>query len=157
MAISIRKASIDYLEKCAQILEKSELGQMYFTNNIGKYIGNHLLQEGFDKQEIYVALKDNECIGFIWLQLNGIFHWFPYIHIVIVDSDYQGKGVARELMDFAQELSRQDHSDRVFLMVGDYNKNAISAYVHMGYTQVGSVPSLFVKGVDELIMMKLIL
>lgn len=152
----IIKADFSYLEACSEILKDSDLGQMYFVGKSGEYRGTHLLKEGFEKEEIYVSVNEaGACTGFIWLQLRGMFHWFPFIHVVVVAKAHRGKGISRQLMAHADDLAKEDRSDRMFLMVGSYNDQAISVYRHMGYEQVGEVPELFVKGINELLMMKL--
>lgn len=84
MKASIIKGNIKHLKPCAQILKDSVLGQKYFTDTDNHYIGERILKEGFEKGEIYVALEHSKCVGFAWIILNGIFHWFPFLHVLAV-------------------------------------------------------------------------
>lgn len=155
--MKIIKADKKYLSKCALILGESKLGQDYFINRAGEYNGEYLLKEGFEKNEIYVGINsDEECVGFSWIQDRGIFHWFPFLHIVAISKSYRGKGYGSSFMSHYENLASKNGANRIFLMVGSYNTKAIKLYKKLNYQEVGSVPELFVNGVDEILMMKII-
>jgi len=157
MNISIIKGDFKYLDDCAEILKGSELGITYFINRNDEYIGKDLLKEGFEKEEIYVALdEDKNCVGFVWILINGIFHCYPYLHVVAVKYELRGKGIGKQLMNFFEEVAFvQDNSPRAFLEVGGFNSKAIKLYKELGYVQVGEIPNLYVTGITEFLMMKL--
>jgi ribosomal protein S18 acetylase RimI-like enzyme len=97
MDITIVEGHISYLNCCVDILVNSELGQRYFSE---KGSAQKSLEEGFSRGEIYVALdKDNNCKGFVWVILNGIFHSFPYIHIIAVKIENRGQGIGKILLN----------------------------------------------------------
>lgn len=156
MDISIIKASHNNLDACASILGDSELGKRYFVDREDRYIGRELLKEGFDKGEISVALlEDGSCAGFVWIELNGIFHWFPFCHVVAVRADLRGKGVGTALMGRFHEVAfEEDKSPKAFLEVGDFNPSAIALYEKLGYQRVGVVQDLYIRGVGEILMVK---
>lgn len=156
MDIRIEKADQSRLGDCASILEGSELGRRYFADADGRYIGEELLREGFEKGEVSVALDEGgACLGFAWIQLNGIFHWFPFLHVVAVREDLRGCGIGSLLMErFERAAFVEDRSPKAFLMVADFNAEAIALYERRGYERVGAVPGLFLPGVDEILMMK---
>jgi len=92
MDVNIIKGEIEQLEVCAKILEDTILGQKYFKDRNDQYIGKSLLKEGFDEEEMVVALDgDGSCVGFAWMIPRGIFHWFPFIHVVAVKKNITGK------------------------------------------------------------------
>ncbi|HRY72947.1 MAG TPA: GNAT family N-acetyltransferase [Spirochaetia bacterium] len=157
MDIEIAKADLSRLGDCASILEGSELGRRYFCDARGRYIGGELLREGFEKEEVSVALGgDGACLGFAWIQPRGIFHWFPFLHVVAVRADLRGRGIGGKLMDlFERAAFVEERSPMAFLMVADFNAEAIALYGKRGYERVGAVPGLFLPGVDEILMMKL--
>lgn len=152
----IVKADLTYLDICTEILAQTELGQMYFIDRNDQYIGKELLKEGFDKNEIDVCLnEDSECVGFCWIQINGIFHWFPFLHVVVTDPHFFGQGIGCRMMEHFERISFEvDQSPKAFLMVGSYNSNAIRFYENRGYKRSGNIPDLFVKGIDEILMYK---
>lgn len=156
MTIQIIKGNLGHLADCAGILEDSALGQLYFLDSGGRYIGAELLAEGFDKDEIYVALDEaGQCLGFAWIIINGIFHWFPFLHVLAVKKTIRGNGVGKRLMALFEEIGFvQDGSDKVFLCVDDFSTEAIGLYKSMGYEEVGRIPGMYVPGVVTSLMMK---
>lgn len=151
MDIAIIKGSINHLDDCEDALVNSELGNRYFSE---KGSARKSLEEGFCKNEIYVAVDNNNCKGFIWVILNGIFHSFPYIHIVAVKSEYRGQGIGEDLLKFV-ENNYLSNSSKLFLVVADFNPNAKRLYKRLGYTEIGVIPDLYRKGICECLMMKL--
>ena len=157
MNISIIKCDLKYLDACAEILRGSELGMRYFISKSKEYVGKETLEEGFNKKEIYVALdENNNCVGFLWILIDGIFHCYPYLHVVAVKKELRGKGLGKQLMNFFEEMAFvEDNSSKAFLVVGSFNTDAKKLYERLGYVQVGEVPDLYVNGLTEFIMMKL--
>ena len=156
MNISVIKGCHTHLEACADILRDSTLGEKYFINNNQKYIGEQLLKEGFDKEEIYVAINElGECVGFAWIILNGIFHWFPFLHVLAVKKEARGNGIGKKLMAFFEDLSFiQENSNKVFLCVDNFSIEAIELYKHLGYETVGPIQDMYIPDVTTYLMMK---
>lgn len=151
MDLKIIKGNIDHMIDCEEALLKSQLGLKYFCQTGS---ARNSLEEGFSKGEIYVAIDENEdCIGFIWYILNGIFHSYPYLHIIAIKEENRGKGIGRKLMEFF-EISCFANYSKVFLVVADFNPRAKLLYEEIGYKQVGAVPSLYREGITEFLMMK---
>jgi len=121
MNIKVVKGNISYINDCEDALVNSELGKRYFS---AEGSARKSINEGFRKGEIYVALdKDNNCKGFVWVILNGIFHSFPYIHIVAVKSEDRGQGIGKILLKSVEEIFYKDYS-KLFLLVADFNPEA---------------------------------
>jgi len=150
MDITIIKGSINYLDDCEDALVNSELGGRYFSE---KGSARKSLEEGFSKNEIYVAVDNNNCKGFIWVILNGIFHSFPYIHIVAVKSENRGQGIGEVLLRFVEEEYFSNYS-KLFLVVADFNPKAKRLYERIGYSEIGEIPDLYRKGISECLMIK---
>ncbi|HKL41917.1 MAG TPA: GNAT family N-acetyltransferase [Clostridia bacterium] len=152
------KAGSEYLTDCSKILENTTLGQKYFLDSTGEYIGKKLLEEGFEKEEIYISFdknNKNQIIGFSWIQARGIFNWFPYLHVVAIAKENQGKGYGKKHMAHFESMCQEVFkASKGFLVVGKYNTKAIELYKKIGYQMVGSLPNLFVNGLDELFMYK---
>ena len=152
MKITITKGNIDYINDCEAALVNSELGIRYFSE---KGSARKTLEEGFAKEEIYIALDNNQrCMGFIWIILDGIFHSFPYLHIIAVKEEYRRNGVGKKLLKFFEEICFKDYT-KVFLVVADFNPNAKRLYEKIGYIEVGSIPNLYREGITESLMMKI--
>ena len=151
MEITITKGSIEYLEACEEALIISELGIKYFSQNGS---ARRALENGFVKKEIYVALDaDNNCLGFLWFILNGIFHSFPYLHIIAIKQENRKHGIGKQLLKFFEDTCFIDYP-KLFLVVADFNPSAQKLYESFGYIEVGTIPSLYREGITEHLMMK---
>ena len=152
MEIMIVKGSMDYINECENILLNSELGIRYFSQNGS---ARKTLEDGFVKEEIYVALDiNNNCMGFIWFLLKGAFHSFPYLHIIAVKEENRKLGIGKELLKFFEEVCFIDYT-KLFLVVADFNIDAKRLYESIGYVEVGILPNLYREGITEYLMMKL--
>lgn len=153
MNFKLIKGSIINLDDCIEALMKSELGAQYFSE---REKAENALIEGFEKEEIYVAVDERErCIGFIWYILHGAFHAFPYLHIVAVKEEYRGIGIGRSIIENFEDILSEKYS-KCFLVVADYNPKAKKLYEKIGYIEVGRIPDLYKKGVVEILMMRVL-
>lgn len=151
MEITITKGSMDYINDCEDALSKSELGTRYFSK---KGSARKALEEGFEKGEIYVALDIYQnCKGFIWFIPNGIFHSFPYLHIIAVKQESRNNGIGKKLLQFFEDVCFKDNA-KLFLVVADFNPDARMLYERTGYIEVGAMPGLYREGITEHLMMK---
>lgn len=151
MKMTIIKGSIEYINDCEDALVNSELGKRYFSQ---KGSARKALHEGFAEGEIYIALDACEsCKGFIWFILDGIFHSFPYLHIIAVKQESRNEGIGKKLLKFFEDSCFKDYS-KLFLVVADFNPDAKILYEKIGYIQVGTIPSLYREGITEHLMMK---
>lgn len=150
MEITIKKGSLEYLNDCEDTLLNSELGRKYFSNEGS---GKNAILEGLEQGNLYIALINDLCVGFIWYMPKGAFHSFPYLHIISVKEEHRNKGIGRKLMKFLEDIVFVN-ADKIFLVVADFNPEAKYFYEKNGYRQVGEIPSLYRKGITEYLMMK---
>lgn len=150
MNIVITKGRYKDLGDCEEALRKSELGKRYFTSEGS---AKEAVQEGFDNETLYVALKDGICVGFLYYLPKGAFHAFPYLHLVAVKEAYRGMGIGKKMIDYLESMLREK-STKLFLVVADYNPDAKRFYERLGYLQVGEIPDLYRQGITEYLMMK---
>lgn len=149
--ITVIKGSINYIDDCEEALVNSELGKRYFSE---KGSAQKSLEEGFNENDIYVAIdNNNNCKGFVWVILNGIFHSFTYIHIIAVKSESRGQGIGKILLKFIEDVYYKKYS-KLFLVVADFNQDAKRLYIDVGYSIIGDIPDLYRKGITECLMMK---
>lgn len=152
MEITIAKGSMEYINDCEDTLLNSELGMRYFSE---KGSARKALENGFNKEEIYVALDiSGNCKGFIWFILEGAFHSFPYLHIIAVKKEYRKLGIGKKLLEFFENICFKDYI-KLFLVVADFNPDAKMLYERIGYIEIGIIPSLYREGISEYLMMKL--
>lgn len=138
-----------YITDCTEILQKSELGNAYFSD---EQKAKAMLQYALEKKELYVALNEqNECVGFVYCMPKGVFGSYPYLHIISVKEDCRGNGIGSQLMSYFEE---KYPSDKYFLTVDDFNINAKKLYERLGYQCVGQLPDFYKKGIDCYLMMK---
>lgn len=102
---------------------------------------------------IYVAERNAQAVGFLWLVERGVFNRSGYIQLIGVHPDARGVGVGRMLIQFAEEKIFAQGRD-VFLLVSDFNTDAQRFYQRLGYRQVGKLDDYVVQGVSELIYYK---
>lgn len=151
MEITVIKGSINYIDDCEDALLNSELGKRYFSEK-GK--ARRALEEGFNENDIYVAIdSNNNCKGFVWVKLNGIFHSFPYIHIISVKRENRGQGIGKTLLKFIEDVYYEQYS-KLFLVVADFNPDTKKLYKDIGYSIIGDIPNLYREGITECLMMK---
>jgi len=112
MHIKITKGNMNHINDCEEALINSELGKRYFTES-GR--ARKALEEGFSKEEIYVAVDiNNNCMGFLWFIMSGAFHEFPSLHIIAVKEESRNHGVGKSLLQYFEDICFKDFS-RVFL------------------------------------------
>lgn len=151
MKITVVKGTEKYIEDCKAALMDSTLGSVYF-NSEEKALAS--VKECLERKQLYVALtEDNEFAGYEWIIPNGAFHSFPYLHIIAVKKELRGQGVGRQLLNYYAEIS-SEYASKAFLIVDDFNPDAQRLYEREGYTKVGAIPDIYIKGIDGYLMMK---
>lgn len=163
--MAIVQARQNDLDQCVEILFTSEIGSYYYPN---KELLKAELRIGIDRDKVFIQKSGRggvstnyDVLGLIWYQQEGMFHTFPYLHMIAVKDDCQKQGIGTELLDFfeAEVLkSGKNHiRTKVFLTVGDFNKNAESMYRRRGYNELCKIENLFRKGVIETLMTKTVI
>lgn len=151
MEVNVIPAKTKYLKDCVIALRKSDLGSVYFPED-DKAI--KAIEEGILKKEIFVAISsEGICLGFIWFILKGAFHSFSYLHIIAVKEEFRSMGIGRMLLKYFEDTTLK-YSNKLFLVVADFNPKAKELYQRMGYKEIGIIPNLYKKGVNECLMIK---
>lgn len=150
MDISIEKGSLEYINDCEEALLNSELGRTYFSRDGS---ARNAILEGLEQGNLYIALTNSDCAGFIYYMPKGAFHSFPYLHIISIKEKYRGKGIGKKLIYFLEDMVFVK-ANKIFLVVADFNPGGKRFYEKIGYRQVGEIPSLYRKGITEYLMMK---
>ncbi|SHJ33058.1 GNAT family N-acetyltransferase [Lutispora thermophila] len=150
MDISIEKGSLEYINDCEEALLNSELGRIYFSREGS---ARDAILEGLEQGNLYIALTNRDCVGFLYYIPKGAFHSFPYLHIISIKEEYRGKGIGKKLINFLEDMVFVK-TNKIFLVVADFNPDAKGFYERIGYRQVGEIPSLYRKGITEYLMMK---
>ena len=152
MNIAIRAAEEKHVVVCADILRKTEMGTVYFSNEEKTAA---LLHQAFAQRELFVALDDHEdCLGFMYLMPKGVFGSYPYLHILAVKEECRNLGIGRQLIRYFEENASDYASTKCFLTVDDFNPRARKLYESLGYQCVGELKDFYKKGVTSYLMMK---
>lgn len=156
--MNISKASDSDLENCVALILTTEMGKRYYPT---AQMLRSEMERGLREDELFVLKDDNGTVaGVLWYQLQGIFHSYPYLHIIAVGAEYQGKGLGKKLLAFfendALEHSSNHLRTRAFLTVGDFNRHAEDVYIRKGYVKVGELEGLFRRNITEKLYMKIV-
>ena len=121
--MSIKKSSVNDVQAIMKLVHQA---QLYFKNN-----GIDQWQDGYPKDEniysdidkghsyvliqnnimatMYIDFEDDQCnkdIDGQWLTNNQT---YAVIHRIVVDENYKGQNLAKQLLDFAIEQCLQNH------------------------------------------------
>ncbi len=151
MKIKICPSTLSHVNECKDAIIDSDLGSRYGTNDEQSSI---LFTEGIKNKEIYIAMDMNDqFLGYIWIDLTGVFSTFPYVRSIAVNKNYRGQGIGKKLLSFFEELGFKQ-SSKLFLLVSDFNTRAKKLYTELGYQEMAVIPNLFKPEISEFLMMK---
>ena len=150
--MNVRKASGHDVIKIVQIIFYTELGLLYFGDDMMKL--ERAIKAGIEKNEIYVSVNlQNECLGIIQVSKEGVFEKYPYIHFLAVDENERGKGIGTELLRYFEDVMHEKTS-KLFLLVGKWNEAAHRLYERTGYRDCCEFDGFYKHGVTEILMIK---
>ena len=103
-----------------------------------------------EMEELFVIEQDQKIIGSVTLSFTKDEEYKPiewlgpdtkhlYVHRLCVDPEQQGKGVARQLMDFAENYGKRQGCASVRLDTFSQNPRNIRFYKARGYQQRADV------------------
>jgi ribosomal protein S18 acetylase RimI-like enzyme len=100
------------------------------VNEFLKYVNPDLMQERLERGNFaFVAVVDDLVTGAIEVRSNN------HISLLFVKKEYQGRGIARELLELAIERCRQADN-----MIDEFDANsspyAVKVYERLGFTRV---------------------
>ncbi|HBI86243.1 MAG TPA: hypothetical protein DDX71_08195 [Ruminococcus sp.] len=155
--IRIRAAQQADMDACCEMLAESRLGEVYYPSR--KMIAD-ALEKAVSQDSFLVAVNSaDEPVGFIWYQARGMFHSFPYLHMIVVRSDQQHTGIGRKLMQTYEQDSLRllgALRTKAYLLVADFNDRAFEIYRKNGYELINQFDGLFRRNVNERLMVKTI-
>ena len=152
MNIVIKAAEEKHVDVCVSILQNTEMGTVYFSND-EKTVD--LLSGALARQELFVALNDHaDCVGFMYYMPKGVFGSYPYLHLIAVKEEYRNLGVGKQMIKYFEENSSAYSSTKCFLTVDDFNSRARQLYESIGYQCVGELKDFYRKGITSYLMMK---
>lgn len=148
----ILKAKIEELQEIKSLTESCARAMIdkgiYQWNE--HYPSLEKLRKDILKDELYVLKKHSQILGIIVITPEKDEEYIPvnwlsktennlYIHRLATHPDHWGKGYARQLMDFAEELARKDNYESVRLDTFSMNKRNQRFYEARGYQRLGNI------------------
>jgi ribosomal-protein-alanine N-acetyltransferase len=145
--ITIRRLEHDQeAHQCAQLMVNSE---PWITLRRTYDDSVKLLKD--PSRESYVAIIDEQVVGFIILVMQGPFR--GYIQTVGVLPEHRSHGIGRRLVKFAEGRIFRE-APNVFLCVSSFNTRAQAFYDKLGYEVVGELKEFIVPGHSEILLRK---
>lgn len=148
----IRRAKISEItdilriaKACAQHMIEKDIHQWN-----EHYPTSEVFEKDIENNELYVLILKGEIIGTIvistyideeyktvkWLTPDGK---NSYIHRLSIDPKYQGKGYARQLMDYAEDHTKKKRYTSVRLDTFSQNRRNQKFYEARGYKKLGDI------------------
>lgn len=114
------------------------------------YPNKSAFENDINQEEWYVLELENKILGCITVSTFMDKEYIPiswltsskkniYIHRLAVHPDFQGKGYAQKLMDFAEAYAKENNFISVRLDTFSQNKRNNSFYELRGYKKLGDV------------------
>ena len=142
-------------EEIPQILALTQAcAQDMISRGIYQWNAHYPSKEAFEldlkRQELYLLFQDEILAGTItistrkdaeyeeidWLTKDGKQY---YIHRLAVHPEFQGQGLARSLMDFAEGLARVNNVESIRLDTFSQNHRNQKFYEARGYKRLGNI------------------
>lgn len=148
----IRKAQLEDIERIAGITmlcAKNMINNDIFQwNDI--YPTLEILKEDIDAGQLYIIKENTTLVGCIVIsafqdEIYKKVAWESgegkhlYIHRLAVHPDFQGKGYAQKLMDFAEERGRNDEIISIRLDTFSQNPRNQKFYEQRGYKRLEDI------------------
>jgi ribosomal protein S18 acetylase RimI-like enzyme len=144
-SISKLKQYYELTKRCASDMISKEIFQWNST-----YPSLEILESDIKKGQMWELSSEKQVKGIIvltpemdeeyksvkWLTKN---EKNLYIHRLAVDPDFQGRGYARKLMDFAEKYAADNKFNSIRLDTFSQNKRNQKFYEKRNYTKLGTV------------------
>ena len=102
-------------------------------------------------KERYIAYLNKQFIGFILLDMKGVFA--GYIQSIAVVPKLRIKRIGKELLRFAEKRIFKE-LENIFMCVSSFNLEAKKMYLKCGYEIIGELKDFVLKGQSEILLRK---
>lgn len=138
-------AIITITKACAKYMVSKEIFQWN-----EHYPNRAAFQKDLDRAELYVMELHENTIGCITLStlMDAEYtpiHWLTensknlYIHRLAVHPEFQGRGFAQKLMDFAEVFAKNNNFESIRLDTFSQNERNQNFYERRNYKQLGEI------------------
>ena len=142
---SIRYAFMDDYPEVETIMQQVQDMHITWRPDIYKHSDIVLPLEVFEdavrKETFIVAEHNGQVIGLLFFMIrhiessNQVTRNVLFIDSMAVKKGFRGKGIGRQLFEFAKEIKRQRNLDGIELQVNARNIDAKAMYEKCGFTQ----------------------
>ena len=148
----IRKAQLDEIDELMAITQACANDMI--SNGIFQWNEHYPNREAFvedvENGELFVLSKEDSIVGCIVIsyikdkEYDDVKWLTPdaeniYIHRLAIHPAFQGQGLARRMMDFAEDFAKEAKATSVRLDTFSQNKRNQRFYEARGYTRLGDV------------------
>ena len=150
MTIELAKHSqIDEITELYEACKASMFNQKIYQWN--EYYPNlDVLKSDIEKKHLYILIEDNIILGIVALNDNQddvyseVVWKYNYsrvlvIHRLAIHPKFQGKGIAKKLMDFSEQFAIENRFESTRLDAFSENPIALSIYEKRNYIKRGTV------------------
>ena len=149
--VELTKAVFQDVDEIIGCLGDSVLKEAYFSDEAHTRV---FIMSAIKNDELVIYRNDaREVCGFMIIDYAGMFSAFPFLKLIAVHSRMRNRGIGAAMLSFFEETGFA-RNGKIFLLAGDFNKDAIRLYEAKGYVDTGLIPSLYRDGFDEHLMMK---
>ena len=138
--LKIREAIISDLPAIMKLISQSDMSP---DNQLSESDANDLFKRisSTGCHKIYIASIDDSIVGtFALILIQSLTHnggRSVVVEDVVVDMNFQGKGLGRQMMDYAAKAALQFGGEKLVLSSGKARTNAHEFYEHLGYKKDG--------------------
>ena len=145
--IEIRKCNTrEELKLCATMMSGTE---PWIT--LGRDFEFSLKELADSRKELYLALMENQIVGFVLIQMNGAFK--GYIQSICIDRNWRNRKIGSKLLSFAEDRIFSE-TPNVFICVSSFNPKARDLYQRLGYEIIGELKNYVIQGASEILLRK---
>ena len=150
--MEIKLAQINQVKEIFAILSncKTRLEEQGIYQWVTNYPNMSTVENDIKNEHLYCAIIENRCGGTICINQkqepeyasvswNGNTDKALVIHRLAVAPDYQGQGIAKEIMKFAERYGIDNNFSTIRLDAFSANKHSLSFYENIGYQKRGEV------------------
>lgn len=150
--MDIVKAKGDQIDEICSILNRcrnmlDSLGVFQWTN---MYPNRQIVEQDILNHHLYCLTDSDLCIGVVTINDTQEIEYASIkwecnhgtalvVHRLAIDPEYQGRGYAKKLMDFAEGFGQQHRYSSVRLDAFSKNERVLHFYEQRGYLKRGEV------------------
>lgn len=145
--VIVRPMTRDDIAPCAAIVGETPLWREHYGISTGR--AEVLFENAFDRKEgLFVAVEGETVIGFAWFIARSVFGRSGYLKLIGVRADKRNGQAGAELLRAVEGAAGDD----LFILVSDFNADALRFYLRHGYAEVGRLPGYVLPGVAEIVL-----